>query len=131
MKFSKALSIAALSIALAACSSGPSDSDVQAIATQQFRQLDQQLAPLGLKWTDVFDSEVKVKNKAKQDDGRWLVETEVTVTAKKDSKDLPQDAQFALMGLVGGALTKGQVMGGGPITGKTYMQKGDNGWIAQ
>lgn len=129
MKFSKALSIAALSIALAACSSGPSDAEVQTEATRQFQQFDQVLAPLGFKWTDVFDSKVDVKNKVKQDDGRWLVEIETTITAKKNSGDLPDEVQMVLMGLVGGGVTKGQVLSGGPILNKVYMQKGENGWM--
>lgn len=129
MKFSKPISIIALSLALAACSGAPSDSDIQTVATKDLQQIDQQLAPLGLKWTDVFDTQIKIKNKAKQDDGRWLVETETTITAKKGSKDLPTDAQMVLMAFTGGVLEKGEVLGGGPITARGYMQKGDNGWI--
>ena len=47
MKFFKALPIVALSIALAACSGGPSDSDVQAIADQAIGQMEQVMAATG------------------------------------------------------------------------------------
>lgn len=70
MKFLKAISTAALALTLVACSSAPSDADVQAVTQQSLQQADQQLAPLGLRWSDVFDTQVKVKNKAKQEDGR-------------------------------------------------------------
>ena len=94
MKFLKAISTAALALTLVACSSAPSDADVQAVTQQSLQQVDQQLAPLGLRWSDVFDTQVKVKNKAKQEDGRWLIEAETTVTAKKDLKELPETAQM-------------------------------------
>lgn len=70
MKLIQTLFILALSLMLAACSGAPSDSDVRTVTNQSEKQMDQQLAPLGLKWSDVFETEVKVKNKAKQDDGR-------------------------------------------------------------
>ena len=129
MKIIKALSILAISFFLAACSSAPSDSDVRTVTSQSEKEMDQQLAPLGLKWSDVFETEVKVKNKAKQDDGRWLVEADTTITAKKDMKELPENAQMAVLGLFG-EIKKGQAIGGGAVTTKFYMQKGDNGWMA-
>ena len=129
MKFLKVLPIVALSIVLAACSGAPSDSDVQTVTRQTEQQMDQQLAPLGLKWNDVFETSVKVKNKAKQDDGRWLIEAETSMTAKKDMKELPENAQMMVFGLVG-EIKKGQVIGGGAVTNKFHMQKGDNGWMA-
>ena len=46
--FSKALATAALCLTLAACSSGPSDADVQAIADQGIAQMAQAMAPLGI-----------------------------------------------------------------------------------
>ena len=114
MKIIKALSILAISFFLAACSGAPSDSDVRTVTSQSEKEMDQQLAPLGLKWSDVFETEVKVKNKAKQDDGRWLVQTQTTAVAKKDWP--------------GGK--KGEPMPGTPASDQMYMQKGDNGWIA-
>ena len=129
MKIIKALSILAISFFLAACSGAPSDSDVRTVTSQSEKEMDQQLAPLGLKWNDVFETEVKVKNKAKQDDGRWLVEADTTITAKKDMKELPENAQMAVLGLFG-EIKKGQAIGGGAVTTKFYMQKGDNGWMA-
>ena len=129
MKIIKALSILAISFFLAACSGAPSDSDVRTVTSQSEKEMDQQLAPLGLKWSDVFETEVKVKNKAKQVDGRWLVEADTTITAKKDMKELPENAQMAVLGLFG-EIKKGQAIGGGAVTTKFYMQKGDNGWMA-
>ena len=114
MKFHKALSIAALSIALAACSSGPSDSDVQAIADQSIKQMEQVMSQTGVNLAETFDIKVKIVNKAKQDDGRWLVETQTAAIAKKDWD--------------GGK--KGEALPGTPTTDRMYMQKGDNGWIA-
>lgn len=128
MKFLNLLPILVLATALAACSGAPSDADVQTLANQANAQVEQQFAPLGLKMGDVFTSEVKVKNKAKQDDGRWLIEAESTVTAKKDLKELPQDAQIVVLAIFGD-IKKGQLVGGA-ATSKFYMQKGDNGWIA-
>ena len=129
MKIIKALSVLAISFFLAACSGAPSDSDVRTVTSQSEKEMDQQLAPLGLKWSDVFETEVKVKNKAKQDDGRWLVEADTTITAKKDMKELPENAQMAVLGLFG-EIKKGQAIGGGAVTTKFYRQKGDNGWMA-
>ena len=129
MKFLKTVFTAVLTLALVACSNAPSDADVQAVTQQSLQQVDQQLAPLGLRWSDVFDTQVKIKNKAKQDDGRWLVEADTTITAKKDMKELPENAQMAVLGLFG-EIKKGQAIGGGAVTTKFYMQKGDNGWMA-
>ena len=66
MKFLKTVFTAVLTLALVACSNAPSDADVQAVTQQSLQQVDQQLAPLGLRWSDVFDTQVKIKNKAKQ-----------------------------------------------------------------
>ena len=129
MKIIKALTVLVISLFLAACSGAPSDSDVRTVTGQSEKEVDRQLAPLGLKWSDVFETEVKVKNKAKQDDGRWLVEADTTITAKKDMKELPENAQMAVLGLFG-EIKKGQAIGGGAVTTKFYMQKGDNGWMA-
>ena len=128
MKFLNVLPIIIFTAALSACSSSPSDADVQTVVTQANAQLEQQLAPLGLKMGDVFTSDVKVKNKAKQGDGRWLVEAEYTMSAKKDMKELTPDAQIAVATFFGD-IKKGQPVGG-PVMSKFYMQKGDNGWIA-
>ena len=112
--FSKALATAALCLTLAACSSGPSDADVQAIADQGIAQMAQAMAPLGVNLKEDFDIQVKIVNKTKQDDGRWLVQTQTTAVAKKDWP--------------GGK--KGEPMPGTPASDQMYMQKGDNGWIA-
>lgn len=129
MKFLKVISTAALALTLVACSSAPSDADVQAVTQQSLQQVDQQLAPLGLRWSDVFDTQVKVKNKAKQEDGRWLIEAETTVTAKKDLKELPETAQMLVFAFAGD-MKKGQAIGGSAVTDTFYLQKGDAGWMA-
>ena len=129
MKFLKTVFTAVLTLALVACSNAPSDADVQAVTQQSLQQVDQQLAPLGLRWSDVFDTQVKIKNKAKQEDGRWLIEAETTVTAKKDLKALPESAQMLVIAIAGD-MKKGQAIGGGAVTDKFYLQKGDAGWMA-
>jgi len=113
-KFSRAFSIAVLSAALVACSSGPSDSDVQAALKDTIKQVEQVYAAWGINFSETFDIDVKVKNKSKQDDGRWLVQTETIMRAKKD--------------WVKGK--KGEVVGQ-PQTDNVYMVKGDSGWIIQ
>ena len=102
---------------------------MQAVTQQSLQQVDQQLAPLGLRWSDVFDTQVKVKNKAKQEDGRWLIEAETTVTAKKDLKELPETAQMLVFAFAGD-MKKGQAIGGSAVTDTFYLQKGDAGWMA-
>ena len=129
MTFLKALPVVALSFLLAACSGAPSDADVQTVVSQSNQQLDQQFAAMGLKWSEVFETSVKVKNKAKQDNDRWLIEADTTMTAKKDMKELPENAQMAVSMLVGD-IKKGQAIGNGAVTSKFYMQKGDKGWMA-
>jgi hypothetical protein len=114
MKFFKALPIVALSIALAACSGGPSDSDVQAIADQAIGQMEQVMAATGVNLKEDFDVKVKIVNKTKQDDGRWLVQTQTSAVAKKDWQ--------------GGK--KGDALPGSPTADQFYMQKGEKGWMA-
>ena len=114
MKFFKALPIVALSIVLAACSGGPSDSDVQAIADQALGQMEQVMAATGVNLKEDFDVKVKIVNKTKQDDGRWLVQTQTSAVAKKDWP--------------GGK--KGDALPGSPTTDQFYMQKGEKGWMA-
>ena len=114
MKFFKALPIVALSIALAACSGGPSDSDVQAIADQAIGQMEQVMAATGVNLKEDFDVKVKIVNKTKQDDGRWLVQTQTSAVAKKDWP--------------GGK--KGDALPGSPTSDQFYMQKGEKGWMA-
>ena len=53
-------------------------------------------------------------NKTKQDDGRWLVQTQTSAVAKKDWP--------------GGK--KGDALPGSPTTDQFYMQKGEKGWMA-
>lgn len=129
MRNFKSIAVVASCLTLMACSGGPSDTDMQVVTKQSEQQLDQQMAPLGLRWSDVFETKLAIKNKAKQDDGRWLIEAETTMTAKKDMKELPQEVQLLVAGIAGD-FRKGQAIGGGPVTTKFYMHKGEQGWIA-
>lgn len=90
-------------------------------------QMDAALAPMGFKASDVLDFDIKIKNKSKQDDGRWLVETETTVKAKKSLKDFNEDQQMGL-GMMFGKFEKGGQIGQAQM-GTAHMSKGDNGWI--
>lgn len=129
MKVTKLIGMLGLAIALTACSGAPSDADVEQVAKQSVQELERQFAPLGIQWTDVFDTKVKVTNKAKQENGRWLIEAETAVTAKKDLKDVAEGAQLGVMALAGN-IKKGELLGGRAMPSKFYMQKGDKGWIA-
>lgn len=113
--------------ALTACSSGPGDRDVQAVAAQALTQLDQALKPAGMSFSDVFDMQVKVLNKADQGNNRWLVDVETTLVPKKSITDLPPDSQLVL-GVSLGQFQKGQALP--PSRGSVTMTKGDNGWTS-
>lgn len=128
MHFSKFISASALVLLLAACSSSPSDGDIVRVVESQMQQVDASFAATGLKFSDLFAIGVKVTNKAKQDDGKWLIQTETTVTAKKNATDLTQDQQLTV-GLMFGNFKKGQVIGQ-PQSGTFRMLKGDSGWMA-
>jgi hypothetical protein len=75
------------SMVLVACSSGPSDSDVNAIVKDSLRQMDAQMAPLGISLSDSFDSDVKVLSKADKGNNQWLVDTEMALVPKKALSD--------------------------------------------
>lgn len=113
--------------ALTACSSGPGDRDVQAVAAQALTQVDQALKPAGMSFSDVFDMQVKVLNKADQGNNRWLVDVETTLVPKKSITDLPPDSQLVL-GVSLGQFQKGQALP--PSRGSVTMTKGDNGWTS-
>jgi hypothetical protein len=120
-------SLAALALAtLTACSSGPSDSDIRALATQSLAQADQQLKPAGISINELFDVQVKVLNKADQGNNRWLVETETTLVPKKSITELPTDVQLVL-GASMGQFQKGQAL---PASrSSTVVTQGDKGWM--
>lgn len=113
--------------ALTACSSGPGDRDVQAVAAQALTQVDQALKPAGMSFSDVFDMQVKVLNKADQGSNRWLVDVETTLVPRKSITDLPPDAQLVL-GVSLGQFQKGQALP--PSRGSVTMTRGDNGWTS-
>ena len=128
MYFKKLIAISILIIAIAGCSSGPSDSDiVEAFNNQSIVQLDNAFAPLGFKTSDAIDFSIKIENKAKQDDGRWLVQTETRMVAKKDIGSFTEQQQMGLM-VMFGQFKKGQDIGK-PQKGNSHMTKGDKGWI--
>lgn len=128
MHFSKFVTTSALVVFLAACSSSPSDGDIAKVVESQMQQVDAAFAATGLKFSDVFAIDVKVTNKAKQDDGKWLVQTATTLTAKKNATDLTQDQQLTV-GLMFGNFKKDQAIGQ-PQSGTFRMVKGDSGWMA-
>jgi hypothetical protein len=127
MSFGKLITIIIFVGLIAACSSSPSDSDInEAFKSQTMGQLDNAFAPLGFKASDVFDFNIKIENKAKQDDGRWLVQTETTMIAKRDSSSFTEQQQLGLM--MFGQFKKGQPIGQ-PTKGNAHVVKGDKGWI--
>jgi hypothetical protein len=128
MSFTKFIVVIALLGAIAGCSSGPSDSDINdAFNNQSLVQLDNAFAPMGFKASDVIDISIKIENKAKQDDGRWLVQTESRMVAKKDIGSFTEQQQMGLM-VMFGQFKKGQDIGK-PQKGSSHMTKGDKGWI--
>ena len=44
-------------------------------------------------------------------------------------KELPQDAQIVVLTIFGD-IKKGQPVGGGAVSSKFYMHKGEKGWMA-
>lgn len=110
MHFSKFIATSALALLLTACSSSPSDGDVVKLVETQMQK---GFALSGMDLSDVMAVEVKVINKAKQDDGKWLVQVETTTTAKKDFRDYKQ----------------GQVIAPTMTLG-LQLVKGDSGWMA-
>jgi hypothetical protein len=117
----KTISILAL-VFLAACSSGPSDGDLQKVTEHGMAQLDASLAPLGMKISDVFDIETKVKSKADKGNGQWVVQVDQSLTFKKSSSELP-----LVMRMQFGEFKKGDKKAL-PSTQVTLI-KGDKGWI--
>jgi hypothetical protein len=128
MHFLKIVAATAVAISLAACSSSPSDGDIVKAVESQMQQIDAAFASTGVKFSDVMAVDVKVTNKAKQDDGKWLVQTQTTLTARKDLAELSQAQQTTLV-LTFGNFKKGQVIGQ-PQSGTFHMLKGDSGWMA-
>jgi hypothetical protein len=128
MSFTKFLAAIVLLGSIAGCSSSPSDSDInEAFNTQAMSQLDNAFAPLGFKASEAIEIIIKIENKAKQDDGRWLVQTETRLVAKKDIGSFNEQQQMGL-GVMFGQFKKGQDIGK-PQKGNSHMTKGDKGWI--
>lgn len=122
----KILSVLALAF-LAACSSGPSDGDVQKIVNQGMSQADAAFAPLGVQFSDLFDVETKILSKADKGGGQWLVQTEASASFKKSLSDFPQEKQLLLAASFG-KFEKGKKLSA--QTDQFTMIKGDKGWIA-
>lgn len=129
INFKKLLIVSAISL-LAACSSSPSDSDIQKIADQGKAQISATMAPLGINFDDLFDFQVKIVNKADQGNGRWLVQTETRMELKKTINELPENEQARLMALSMsmGVSKKGDKTA--PQLSQVFLIKGDKGWIA-
>lgn len=128
MHFSKFIATTALALLLAACSSSPSDGDIVKVVESQMQQMDAAIAATGVKFSDVIAVDVKVTNKAKQDDGKWLVETQTTLIAKKNASDLTKEQQM-LVGMMFGNFKKDQLIGQ-PQSATFRMLRGDKGWMA-
>ncbi len=86
----------------------------QAIADQGIAPMAQAMAPLGVNLKEDFDIQVKIVNKTKQDDGRWLVQTQTSAVAKKDWQ--------------GGK--KGDALAGLAHHRPVLHAKGQKGWMA-
>jgi hypothetical protein len=115
------------SVALVACSSGPSDSDVNAIVKDSLKQVDAQMAPMGISLSDTFDVDVKVLNKADKGNNQWLVDTEMALVPKKSLADYKNEQQMSLA-MMFGRFEKGQRLPSSRAS--TVFVKGDQGWIA-
>lgn len=115
------------SVVLVACSSGPSDSDVNAIVKDSLKQMDAQMAPIGVSLSDSFDVDVKVLNKADKGNNQWLVDTEMALVPKKSLSEYKDDQQMSL-GVMFGKFEKGQRLPSSRAS--TILVKGDKGWIA-
>lgn len=115
---------------LGACSSSPSDSDVQKIADQGKAQISASMTPLGINFDELFDFQVKIVNKADQGNGRWLVQTETRMELKKTISDLSESEQVRMMALTStmGVSKKGDKTA--PQISQVFLIKGENGWIA-
>jgi hypothetical protein len=128
MHFFKIFAISSLAFFLAACSSSPSDGDITKVVESQMQQMDAAFAATGAKFSEVMAIDVKVTNKAKQDDGKWLVQTQTSLIPKKNASDLTREQQLTI-GLMFGNYKKDQAIGQ-PQSGTFRMVKGDNGWMA-
>lgn len=115
---------------LGACSSSPSDSDIQKIADQGKAQISASMTPLGINFDELFDFQVKIVNKADQGNGRWLVQTETRMELKKTISDLPENEQARMMALTStmGISKKGDKTA--PQMSQVFLIKGEKGWIA-
>jgi hypothetical protein len=128
MQLYKLFVTSALALFLAACSSSPSDGDIAKVVESQMQQMDAAFAATGVKFSDVMAVDVQVTNRAKQDDGKWLVQTQTRLIAKKNVSDLTQDQQLTI-GIMFGNFKKDQAIGQ-PQSGTFRMVKGDSGWMA-
>jgi hypothetical protein len=115
------------SVVLVACSSGPSDSDVNAIVKDSLKQMDAQMAPMGISLSDTFDVDVRVVNKADKGNNQWLVDTEMALVPKKSLVDYRDEQQMSLA-MMFGRFEKGRRLPSSRAS--TVFVKGDRGWIA-
>lgn len=99
-------------------SQSPSDSDIAMVIEWMLPQVyssyeaNWTFAPV--KFSDLFAINIKATNTGKQDEGKWLIRCEVTVTAKvnlNDLKDLTPEQRLTIA-LTYGGFTKGKVVEG-------------------
>ncbi len=115
------------SVALVACSSGPSDSDVNTVVKDNFKQMDALMAPMGIALNDNFDIDVKVLNKADKGNNQWVVDTEMALVPRKSLSDYNEMQQISLA-VMFGKFERGQRLS--TSRSSTVLVKGDKGWIA-
>jgi hypothetical protein len=126
MRIIRMVLLSVLSALLVACSSAPSDGDVQDAAKQSMVQADAALKSLGIQFSEVFDINVKVLNKADKGNKQWLIDAEISTIAKKALSEFPRDQQMA-MGMAFGQFEKGKVLS--TARDSFTMTKGEKGWI--
>lgn len=128
MKTFKAFLLVLAAVWLAACSSGPSDREVQAIMQSQMDQINALSHQFGIPAADYFDSRTTVLNRVEQEGGRWLVEVEHALVAKKSlTEAFPDPIARGVALFTLGNFQRGQEM---LITRSTMiLQKGERGWI--
>ena len=112
MQLTKFFVVSAIAFFLSACSSSPSDGEIVKLVETEMQKGMAIYAGAGLDMSDLMVFDTKVTNKAKQDDGKWLIQTQTTTTAKKDFQEFK----------------KGQVIGQ-PQSTTFRLVKGDNGWM--
>jgi starvation-inducible outer membrane lipoprotein len=106
--------VLSLALVLSACSSGPSDSEIQQALDEQVRRA-QEVASMGGTPVPPMKFDMKVLNKAKQGDD-WLIEIETTATLDESKATDYQKSQFEQIGSMKSRET-------------AKFVKGEDGWM--